>query len=84
MDLFCTECKHSAMDDHSGKLVCKNEKNMVEFFNQAKYLATGVKDSPRMVMRGSSAESLRVDRGGAVNLTTCGPEAKWFEKKVAQ
>lgn len=84
MDLFCTECKYSAMDDHSEKLVCRNDKNMVEFFNQAKYLATGVKDSPRMVMRGSSAESLRADRGGAINLTTCGPEAKWFEKKVAQ
>lgn len=72
------------MNEHSGKMDCDHEKNFVEFFNQAKYLATGVKESPRMVRRGASAEALRVDRGGAVNNTICGPEGKWFEKKVAQ
>lgn len=81
MDMFCKDCKYSAMDDHSSMLVCNNEKNFVEFFNQAKYLATGIKDNPRMVRRGATAESLRVDRGGVVNATTCGPDAKWFEVK---
>lgn len=81
MDMFCKDCKHSAMDDHSGKLVCNHTGNFVEFFNQAKYLATGVKDAPRMVRRGATAESLRVDRGGVVNATICGPDGKWFESK---
>lgn len=80
-DKFCKDCKFVALDDHSDKLVCKHDLNFVEFFDNAQYLATGIKESPRMVMRGSTAASLRADRGNAINLTVCGPDAVWYIQK---
>lgn len=80
-DKFCKDCKFVALDDHSDQLVCNHELNFVEYFDQASYLATGIKENPRMVRRGSTATSLRSDRGGAINLTICGPDANWYIEK---
>ena len=79
-DKFCTDCKHSALNDQD-EVLCEHEKNYVEFFDQAHYLATGVKLSPRMVKRAATAHILRIARGGAMDATTCGPDGKWFEVK---
>lgn len=78
---FCKDCKFVALDDHSDKLVCNHPSNFVEFFDQGKYLATGIKENPRMVRRGATAASLRSDRGGAINLTICGIDGNWYIEK---
>ena len=78
MDAFCKDCKWSAQNEQ-GEILCENEKNYVEFFDQAKYLATGIKENPRMVKRAATAHILRIQRGD--NSNTCGPEGKWWEAK---
>lgn len=79
MDKFCKDCRWSKYDDEGKDLLCENERNYVEFFNQAHYLATGEKLAPRMVKRAATADILRIPRGPAANV--CGPDGDWYEVK---